>query len=385
MKRTLKILLLTVFLIFAISMLSNVKGANATITASKNPASVGDSVTINVNINAASWNLKASGTGVSGGTYVGFTSNLNNESKTEKLTLDTSTSGSKTIILSGDVTDENGSTTPINTSVTVVVNERQNGSGGSSDTSLASITIDGENYKLNSTKTVSADTSTVTIKATPNSSKAKVAGTGTKELLTGTNKFTLTVTAENGTKRNVTVTIVREEAVDDNPNIIDPSQEEGELRLVLLEIEGATLSPFFDEGIFEYTASVVNLDELRISAISNIEDADIEITGNTDLVEGENIVIIKLTKDERETEYQITVTKVIELLSEVEEKDTDESKVGFFGTKAGKLVLGGVIIILLIAIIVVIFKMKTDDDDYDRPSKSSRKEARRRASYDDFD
>lgn len=386
MKRILKILLITLFLIFAISMLSNVKGASATIKASKNPASVGDSVTINININAASWNLKASGTGVKGGTYVGFTPNLNNESKTEKLTLDTSTTGSKTIILSGDVTDESGATTNVNTSVTVVVNEKKqtNTNSKASDTTLSSVTIDGENYKLNSTKTVSADKTSVVIKATTTNSKAKVAGTGTKELLPGTNKFTLTVTAENGTKRNVTVTILREEGASNTPEPTPTPDENAELRLTSLEVVGAVLTPFFDEGIFEYTTSVVGLDLVQVNAIANIEDADIEITGNTDLVDGENIVTIKITKDERETEYQITVNKIAEVVSAQDEEQEDNGS--FLGSTKGKMVIGLVIVILIIAIIIVIFKIKSDDDDdYEKPSKRSRKEARRRASYDDFD
>ena len=385
MKKTLKILLLTLFLIFAISMLSNVKGASASIKASKNPASVGDNVTINININAASWNLKASGTGVKGGTYVGFTPNLNNESKTEKLTLDTSTTGSKTIILSGDITDESGATTQVNTSVTVVVNEKKqtNNNSKASDTTLSSVTIDGENYKLNSTKTVPADKTSVVIKATTSNSKAKVAGTGTKELMPGTNKFTLTVTAENGTKRNVAVTIFREEGTASTPEPTPTPDENAELRLTSLEVVGAVLSPFFDEGIFEYTTSVVNLDLVQVNAIANIEDADIEIIGNTDLIEGENVITIKLTKDERETEYQITVTKIAEVVSNPDDKQ--EENESFFGSTKGKMVLGLVIVVLIIAIIIVIFKIKSDDDDYDKPSRRSRKEAKRRASYDDFD
>lgn len=385
MKKTLKILLLTLFLIFAISMLSNVKGASASIKASKNPASVGDSVTINININAASWNLKASGTGVKGGTYVGFTPNLNNESKTEKLTLDTSTTGSKTIILSGDVTDESGATTQVNTSVTVVVNEKKqtNNNSKASDTTLSSVTIDGENYKLNSTKNVAADKTSVVIKATTTNSKAKVAGTGTKELMPGTNKFTLTVTAENGTKRNVAVTIFREEGPASTPEPTPTPDENAELRLTSLEVVGAVLSPFFDEGIFEYTTSVVNLDLVQVNAIANIEDANIEIIGNTDLIEGENVITIKLTKDERKTEYQITVTKIAEVVSSPDDKQ--EENESFLGSTKGKMVLGLVIVVLIIAIIIVIFKMKSDDDDYDKPSRRSRKEAKRRASYDDFD
>ena len=54
--------------------------------------------------------------------------------------------------------------------------------------------------------------SSVTISATPASSTAKVTGTGTKSLNVGNNTATIKVTAENGTERTYTITIVRNSA-----------------------------------------------------------------------------------------------------------------------------------------------------------------------------
>ena len=66
----------------------------------------------------------------------------------------------------------------------------------SSDATLKEITVNGQNYSIGTTKTVGYDVSSVTIKATPNNSKTTITGTGTKELVTGTNLFELKSTAE---------------------------------------------------------------------------------------------------------------------------------------------------------------------------------------------
>jgi len=364
MNKLIKTLLLSIFLLITISIFSNVKAATATLKASSTNVNVGDSVSVSININAATWNLKVSG--ASGGPFVGYTQSTNNEAKTEKATVDTSSPGTKTITLSGDVTDgDTGVTSTINTSVIVMVNEKpvennneggneggsqnNNNSSKSADNSLKSITVGGESYKVGDTKTVDADTSAIEIKATPNSSKAKVSGTGTKELETGTNNFIITVTAENGAKKTYKVTIVREEYIDDNPNVIDPNQEIEDLRLTTLEIENSMLSPIFDKEIFEYYADIINQDYVKINAIANAEDASIEVIGNNDLVEGENIVTIRVTKEEKSIDYQITVTR-----KTVEETNVEPEK----GISTGAKIAIAVGIIIVIAVVVVIIKKR---------------------------
>ncbi|MCI9365855.1 MAG: cadherin-like beta sandwich domain-containing protein [Clostridia bacterium] len=349
MKKTIKILLLTLFAIIGMSLLSNVNAASAKIKASKNQATVGEKVTITVTINAAAWDVKA--TGATSSHYVDNTDDLKNKTTTKTMNLDTSSAGSKTIVLSGDVTDESGQTSNVNETVTVVVsaatsapnNNNNNNSNNnnkpattskSSDTGLKSVTVDGKSYTIGKTMTVGADTSSVNIKATTSNSKAKVTGTGTKELVTGTNKFTLKVTAEDGTTKSYTVTIIREEYVPDEPNIIDPAQEETPLKLVSLVAEGATLSPEFNSDIFEYSTDIVNIDELKITALATIEDANIEVIGNTELKEGKNVIVVKVTKDDKQIEYKINVTKTIKIEDTIEDKTNNEEnkKVGFIGS-----------------------------------------------------
>lgn len=235
----------------------------------------------------------------------------------------------------------------------------------SSDATLKSITVAGKSYTIGKTMTVSADTSSVVIKATTNNSKATVTGTGTKELVTGTNKFTLKVTAEDGTTKSYTVTIIREEYVEDNPNIIEPSSDEvQELRLVSLVVDGSELIPEFSSEIFEYSIYVTDINEVKIDAIANMEDANVEITGNTELIEGENTVIIKLTKDDKVVEYKININKSITMIQD--EIEEEQKKVGIIGmindwwNKSGPttVIFSTILILLGAAIIFAIISYK---------------------------
>lgn len=347
MKKTIKILLLTIFAIFGISMLSSVNAASASAKASKAQVSVGDNATITVTINAAAWNVKA--TGAASKSYVGNTDDLKNGTTTDSIKIDTSSAGSKTIVLSGDITDESGKTTTVNSTATVVVSEKTTTNNNnnnnnnnnsstaqkSSDTSLKSVTVGGKSYTIGKSITVDANTSSITIKATANSSKAKVTGTGTKELETGTNNFNIKVTAEDGSSKTYKVTVIREEFVEDTPNIDEPSNEpEQELRLTSLSVEGVELIPVFSSEVFEYAVYVTDETEVKINATANVEGTNIEITGNTDLVEGgDNVALIKLTKDDRTVEYRVKINKLAPVTGDdTENTDNDENKGSFIGS-----------------------------------------------------
>ncbi len=225
-------------------------------------------------------------------------------------------------------------------------------SSKSSDATLKSITVGGKTYSKPSTNitapNVSSSTSSIKISATVNNSKAKVSGTGTKDLKTGTNKFTLKVTAENGSTKTYTITVVKlaeeveEPNLPDEPNNEEQKQEQ-ELKLTSLQLEGVEISPDFREDLFEYSAYIFDLTELKVNAVSNDPEAKIEITGNTGLIEGENIILIKLTKGETSVEYKIKVTKMqLEAQDETQNtivEETKTSKIGELWSKYGAVMI----------------------------------------------
>jgi len=87
----------------------------------------------------------------------------------------------------------------------------------SSNNELSSLSVDGTN--ILSTSSFSTNNSSVSITAIASDSSATVSGTGTKNLEYGSNSFTISVTAENGSKRNYPITITRNDTRSSNTNL----------------------------------------------------------------------------------------------------------------------------------------------------------------------
>lgn len=306
----------------------------------------------------------------------------------ETVTLKANKAGTATIkVIATDVSDSNFNEVTGSKSVTITVKEpappppADNRSG---DANLKSITVAGKTYTNPSTDftiKVGADVAGTDVSAQTSSGAAKVSGTGRKELSTGSNIVKLTVTAENGATKTYTIRINK--AADtsntqpnktDTPNnnpepTVEPEPTPAEpeaLRLTYLMIEDAELSPEFNSEVFEYTVSVTNLDKLDIVKVANSEDAIIEITGNDQLANGENVIIIKLTKDAEVVEYKITATKTTVALTQPEEKSAEPEEEKSFLDKYGWMI-GTAAALILIIIIILIFILKSRKDDRPEP------------------
>lgn len=387
MKTKLKIIIFALVTLGIITISSKAQAASASVSATKTTATVGDSVTITVNINAATWNLKATGTGISGGKIVGYDPDGNNTSTTKTYSLNTSSSGSYTISLTGDVTDgATGVTSYINTSVTVTVNNPtpvtpatppNNNNGGSSsnskpstptkpeepksnDSTLKDLVIEGyELYPIFDTNTreynlrVTNDITKITVVPTVNYSKAsyKIEGT-TDELAVGKNIITIVVTAEDGTTSNYVINVTRErEGLNVQYIKIYYTDEAGNRQELLL-------NPEFSTEIFEYTLNDISylISKLDIEVLPNLEQAKIEIAGNEKLSEGANTIKITVTmpsENEEEDEiltYKITVNKekepVITLMGRIKNwfRGITGTISTWFGENTYEILMGALII-----------------------------------------
>lgn len=90
----------------------------------------------------------------------------------------------------------------------------------SSNNYLSELTIDIENFNFDKNTTeytlvVDNNTQIITISAKAEDEKAQVIGTGQKALKVGENKYTITVIAEDETKREYNIVITREEIVEE--------------------------------------------------------------------------------------------------------------------------------------------------------------------------
>ncbi len=192
------------------------------------------------------------------------------------------------------------------------------------------------------TMTVGSNIDKLDIEAIAEDEKAKVEITGNEELKLGDNIIKIAVTAEDGTVRTYMITVTKEETV--------------QFGLSELSIEGITLTPEFSTGVYEYTANTDNkeLKELNITTKASDEDAKIEIIGNSDFKEGENVITILVSQGEETVTYQIKLNIVDTPVATTEENN---NMIYYY--------IGGAIlaVIILVIIIVVVKKRKSGTRD----------------------
>lgn len=173
---------------------------------------------------------------------------------------------------------------------------------------------------------------TIEVVAEAADEKATVTVEGNDNIQVGENVVTVKVVAEDGTTKIYTVTVVNEDTE--------------ALGLASLTIKDIDLD--FNSSVLEYKIDFKDLDKLEIEAVANREDATVEILGNENLAEGENVIKILVTSaDGEETAvYEITANK---LTTSVQE----EAKT--FNMKA-ILITALIAFIVLVIIIILIIK-----------------------------
>ena len=166
--------------------------------------------------------------------------------------------------------------------------------------------------------TIPSNVDSLNVIAKAEDSKAKVNISGNKNLEVGTNTIKVEVIAEDGeTKKTYTISVTKLATEDEKPgNLLDDSKNTAKLYLKSLSIEGLELTPSFSKTLFSYETTIDmdsnDMDKVNVIAEAENSTCTVEVTGNTDLKEGENIisVIVRSKISSDQTVYQITVNKV---------------------------------------------------------------------------
>lgn len=193
---------------------------------------------------------------------------------------------------------------------------------------------------------------TVEVYAEATDSKAQVTGTGDIELNEGANEAKIEVIAQDGTKKNYTITITRKAS-----EVSITSLTDTKFGLSDLSITGQTISPTFKNTVYSYTVGLrEDLSSLDIKATATDSDAKIEIVGNENLQQGENTitVIVKNEKTNQTATYQITVKKNVVSETKVERNFFNPS------TWGKEMIIKSIIVafLVLLIIIAVVLKVK---------------------------
>ena len=388
--------ILSIALLFILENYSN--AASATIQCSSE-AKVNSPVTISVSGSAVQWNLNLKVNGktiasssevenVEGNKAISFSGTYTPTSEenitvtlegsaTEASDGSTKTSfGSKTINVkkvennnnsssNGSQNNNSSSNGNSNSNSDADTQQPQEKSSNANLNNLGINPNDFKGFKPGTTKynvTVENNVESVEVYAKAQDSKAKVSGTGIKKLNEGNNALNVVVTAEDGTKKTYTINVARKTAEEskeaEEENNKEEEKQENKLGLSELNIEGVELSPSFSLNTYEYVAKYIGEEtKLNITTKASDDNAKVEIVGNEELKEGENLINILVTdsKGENTVTYQITLNKSLvdkEAIakSQAQEQKQKNEKAIFIGVSA--------IIILIIIIILLIIKVR---------------------------
>lgn len=351
MKKKVFSILFAIILIFAIK--NTCQAANASISCDDN-ATVGKPMTIKVTGSGVQWNLELRANGksiaqsseldnVNGNKSIAFSGTYTPESEG---TVEFSLTGSVTEMSDGKTiksfspksvavkakettSTQNNSSSNNQSNGTTQNNTRTNASNStatankSTEARLKNMGIKEKTYDFTGFKRdrkeysieVPNKITSLTVYATPVDSKAKVVGTGKVTLKEGDNTVTVTVTAEAGNTETYNLKIKRKTAAEEASGDTDETLTDnvsGAFGLSSLDIDDVNLSPGFDTEIYQYTIDLTkDLTSLEIETIPTADDTTVEIFGNENLHEGENLItiLVKNKKTGQTATYQITVNK----------------------------------------------------------------------------
>ena len=220
-----------------------------------------------------------------------------------------------------------------------------------SNKNLSSLEVVGYNIspyfnKNNSTYTViiPQDVSSIDINAEPEATGAIVRVSGNTKLTKSENTVSVRVTAQDGTSKAYTITVLKEPEVN--------------LKLSNLQIEGIDLEPVFNSDTFYYTSSLIDteLTSLNVNAVANEKDANVEVIGADNLVDGDNLINIIVTNDKETTIYQVDLE--VDMLGEKEkEKDNVITRVRKIINYTLLGIAGFLLFIVFILVIILIRKI----------------------------
>lgn len=189
----------------------------------------------------------------------------------------------------------------------------------------------------------------IEISAVAEDERASISGLGKISLNEGENRITLAVTAENESVREYIIVVNRKQTL-----------QESDLRLQTLEIskinrngEFSILDIPFDKETFEYSLDVEeDIEDLDVNPSVEKEGIIVEVTGDKNLKEGENIVNIALMSqadENMQTNYIIKVNRQSKIATSAEIVKMDET---------WKIVTICILIVLLVGEIILYAYLK---------------------------
>lgn len=403
MKRTFKLTIVLIIMIALFGIANKVEAASTTFEPSAKEVNVGDTITLTATVTAAQWDLGIILNGKTLATSSELDNYESNITKTFTATYKATAEGKLTFTLKGDATDVSQKVEKINKSVTVNVKkvevqkptpEPEKPATPPSTTTPSNPTTPStpekpKEVEFKATNETVYATGTVNVRKSYSSDATKLGSLSKGDSVTRIGKSTskadgyywskITYNGQTAYVISSKLSTTKPEEEPEQP-VEEPEEETpeeptttadvpeentettDELKgLKSLEVEGLTLSPKFETGIYNYEAILKeNITELKINTETIEEDGTVVIAGNTNIQEGENLItiIVYNAKGEAVATYQIIVNKnTLDLTS------TDELLK--YGNQAATLkttiYMVAIILTTILLITVLIVRYKTQN------------------------
>lgn len=319
-----KIIAIIIIIILALGYLTiNSSAASFSITSGISEINVGDSYTISI-----------SAKGLTGRFNITHSSNVSvnldsiwveNGSAEGTIKVTAKSEGKATVTLTPDeefgVSDSNGLVSLSAKTDTVTVKAKSssgNSSSGNSNSGSSENTKPSAPSFTSVNETVYA-TDSLNVRSSPSISGSIIGSLseGDSATRTGIGDGWSKVVLNNGTKGYVSSSYLdtTKPKTTENDKKEDEEEKSNTKNLKSLTVENYKLEPEFDPEVTEYNLTVgTDVEKLEVSAVPQDENSKVEITGNTDLLLGENTINIKVTaEDETVKIYKINVSKIEEV------------------------------------------------------------------------
>ena len=208
---------------------------------------------------------------------------------------------------------------------------------------LLSVDTDELSNKTSYNLVVDNDVSSVNVKAVASDSKAKVSGNvGKISLKVGSNKISITVTAENETTNTYTI-IVKRKASEGEEDDLDKDNT-----LSMITISGYNLD--FSTDVEKYNLEIDEfIDHLDLDIIASSENSIVNVVGNENFKPGVNEVIIEVTSESGEVKKYIIEVKLPggeDANVGIEDNSKDTNTTGSSSSKGNGLLIVCIILVL---------------------------------------
>lgn len=309
--------------IFTLCIFQSVYAAGSfSVSASSSSITVGSTtkVTVKVNNCAGRFDIKSSNTSVA--TISTSSAFLDKDSVV--VTVNAKSAGTANILVTAsDVADYDENPIVGNKSVTITVKAKATTpttpttpttKSTNANLSVLRVNVDGLSPNFNKNTTtyslgVGNNVNSLSLTVKTEDTKAKYYITGNSKFTAGDNIVRIVVTAENGAAKAYKIIVTKADDV-----------EKANAYLSSVLINGVTL-PNFDSKTLEYVLNDVSGDteKLDIKGFAESKNATVNITGANELVDGENIIKITVTAEDKKT----TRTYIFKLNKEKKDKEQE--------------------------------------------------------------